>query len=410
MERSQRIAVAGDTVLIDGTLKDNLLYGCSAPAPERDHRLSEAITVAGLERLTHARGLTGTIDLQREPKLAAAIVEARRAVQAALVTEGLDRFVDPFSAERYNRYATVGENLLFGKAIGDAFQEDGLSSHPFVRAVLEANELTKPLARMGLSIATSMIEIFADIPDGHPLFERFSFFSAADRAYFQDLVERKNEQRRSAQTARDQARLIGLALRYSESRHRLGLLDEAMEERILVARADFARMLPVSLKPAIEFYDEARFCAAASVQDNLLFGRIATDQAGALEAVQGVTRRVLTQRGLDGEVSRIGLDTPIDAQGDDLTLTEIAAVDLVRCLVRRPSILVVQRALEGLPGPAADRLVANLRRVLVGRGLILLTPAISPAMDQPSFDAVIHFERGEPVLDRRTVKREVLSA
>ena len=410
VERSRRIAVAGDTVLIGGTLKDNLLYGCSAPAPERDHRLSEAVAVVGLDRLTHARGLTGTIDPQREPKLAAAIVEARRAVQAALVTEGLDRFVDPFSAERYNRYATIGENLLFGKAIGDAFQEDGLSGHPFVRAVLEANELTKPLARMGLSIATSMIEIFAEIPDGHPLFERFSFFSAADRAYFQDLVERQSEQRRSAQTARDQARLTGLALRYSESRHRLGLLDEAMEERILVARADFARMLPVSLQSAIEFYDEARFCAAASVQDNLLFGRIATDQAGALEAVQGVTRRVLTQRGLDGEVSRIGLDTPIDAQGDDLTLTEIAAVDLVRCLVRRPSILVVQRALDGLPGPAADRLVANLRRALVGRGLILVTPAISPAMDQPPFDAVIHFERGEPVLDRRAARREALSA
>jgi hypothetical protein len=331
-------------------------------------------------------------------------------VQAALTAEQLDRFVDPFSAMRYNRYATIGENLLFGKPIGDSFQEDRLSSHPFVRAILEANELTKPLARMGLSIATSMIEIFSDIPDGSPLFERFSFFSAADRPYFQDLVDRKNEQRRSDQTSRDRGRLIGLALRYNESRHRLGLLEAGMEEQILVARADFARMLPVSLKSSIEFYDEERFCAAASIQDNLLFGRIAADQAGALESVQEVTRRVLTQRGLDGEVSRIGLDTPIDPHGDDLTLSEVAAVDLVRGLVRRSSILVVQRALDGLPGPAADKLVVNLRRALVGRGLILVTPSISPAMDQPPFDAVIHFERGEPVMDRRTRTLEALSA
>jgi len=119
---------------------------------------------------------------------------------------------------------------------------------------------------------------------------------------------------------------------------------------------------------------------------------------------------VLTQRGLDGEVSRIGLDTPIDPQGDDLTLTELAAVDLVRGLVRRPSVLVVQRALDGLPGPAADRLVMNLRRALVGRGLILVTPEISPAMDQPPFDAVIRFERGEPVMERRTRRLEALSA
>lgn len=410
LERSQRIAFSGDTVLVEGSLRDNLIYGCTAPPQELAGRLSEAIAVAGLDRLTHARGLAGTLNPKREPEIALAIVESRRAVQAALAQERLDHFVDPFNAERYNRYATIGENLLFGKAIGDTFREDRLSSHPFVRAVLEAENLTKPLARIGLSIASSMIEIFADVPDGHPLFERFSFFSAADRPYFQDLVERRAEQRRSAQTARDQERLIGLALRYNESRHRLGLLDEALEARILTARGDFARMLPVSLKPSIEFYDEARFCAAASVQDNLLFGRIASDQAGASDAVQAVIRRILTDRGLDAEVSRIGLDMPIDVQGDDLTLSEIAAVDLVRCLVRRPSILVVQRALDGLPGAAADRLVLNLRRFMVGRGLIMVTPSISPAMDQPPFDAVIRFERGEPTMETRSRQPEALIA
>ncbi|NNC01024.1 ABC transporter ATP-binding protein, partial [Corallococcus exiguus] len=148
----------------------------------------------------------------------------------------------------------------------DTFREDRLASHPFIRAILEAADLTKPLARMGLSIATSMIEIFADIPDGHPLFERFGFFSAADRAYFEDLVERRNEKRR-ATSGHDRERLIGLTLRYNESRHRLGLLDEAMQDRIVAARADFARMLPVSLQPSIEFYDADRICTAASVQD-----------------------------------------------------------------------------------------------------------------------------------------------
>ncbi|HEU6441955.1 MAG TPA: ABC transporter ATP-binding protein [Microvirga sp.] len=406
-ERSQRIAFAGETVLIEGSLRENLLYGSQAPAEELEHRLSEAIAITGLDRVTHARGLSGTLDPEREPTVAAAIVEARRFVQAALRDDDLDRFVDPFDSARYNRYATIGENLLFGKPVGDTFRQDRLSAHPYARAILEANDLTKTLSQIGLSIASSMVEIFTDVPDGHPLFERFSFFSASDRPYFEDLVERQSGQRRPG---RDQERLIGLALRYSESRHRLGLVDEALEARILTARSDFARMLPVSLKPSIEFYDQSSFCSAASVQDNLLFGRIAADQAGAAEAVQGVIHRVLTERGLDGEVSRIGLDLPIDPQGDDLSLTEIAAIDLVRCLVRRPSVLVVQRALDGLPGPAADRLVSALRRSMVGRGLVIVTPSISPAMDHPPFDAVIHFERGEPVMVPRTRQPEALSA
>ncbi|AWM88888.1 ABC transporter ATP-binding protein/permease [Microvirga sp. 17 mud 1-3] len=411
VSRAHRIALAGDTVLFPGSMRDNLVYGAAAPAAELDRRLIDAVETVGLDGLIHARGLAGTVDPKREPDLAAALVETRRDVRKALAREGLDRFVDPFDPKRFNRYATVGENLLFGKAIGDTFREDRLAGHPFVRAILEAEDLTKPLARMGLSIATSMIEIFADIPDGHPLFERFSFFSASDRTYFEDLVERRKENRRGVQTGRDQERLIGLALLYNESRHRLGLLDAGLEMRIVAARADFTRMLPVSLQPAIEFYDEGRLCTAASVQDNLLFGRIAADQAGAEEAVQKVIRRVLTDRGLDDDVSRIGLAMPVDPQGGDLTLAEIAAIDVVRCLVRRPDILVVQRALDGLPGPAADKLVADLRRAMIGRGLILVTPEITPAMDRPAFDSVIRFERGEPVESTRAATQpEAMSA
>jgi ABC-type multidrug transport system fused ATPase/permease subunit len=393
VERARRIAYAGGaTILVPGSLRDNLLYGCPE-GPDRDARLASAVAVAGLDGLVHARGLAGTLDPRREERLAAAIVESRRAVQVMLQAQDLDRYVDPFDAARFNRHATIGENLLFGQPIGDTFREDNLASHPFVRAILEAVDLTKPLASMGLSIATTMIEVFADIPAGHPLFERFSFFSASERGYFEDLVERRSERRRS-DSARDREQLIGLALRYNESQHRLGLVDEALQARIVAARADFARMLPASLQPAIEFFDANRLCTAASVQDNLLFGRVAHDQAGAEKAIHGVIRQVLTERGLDGEVSRIGLDGPIDLHGDDLSSAEVAAIDLVRCLVRDPDIVVVEHVLDGLSTAQADALVARLRRFLVGRGLVLVTTALSPRMATPPFDRVLRFRRG----------------
>jgi ABC-type multidrug transport system fused ATPase/permease subunit len=162
-------------------------------------------------------------------------------------------------------------------------------------------------------------------------------------------------------------------------------------------------MLPTSLAPAIEFYDAGRLCSAASVQDNLLFGRIASDQAGAEDAVHAVIRRVLTHRGLDAKVSRIGLEGAIDLRGEDLTPAEVAAVDLVRCLVRRPDILVVERALDGLSGAMADGLVTRLRRALVGRGLVVVTSRLSEAMDRPPLDAVIRFERGAVSTDQRRI-------
>jgi ABC-type multidrug transport system fused ATPase/permease subunit len=415
-DRAGRIAYAGgDTVLMPGSLRDNLLYGCPKGGADLDARLASAVAVAGLDGVIHARGLAGTLDPQRESRLAAAIVEARRAVQAALRTEGLDRFVDPFDTARYNHHATLGENLLFGQPVGDTFRESHLAAHPFVRAVLEAEDLTKPLTAMGLSIASSMVEIFADIPAGHPLFERFSFFTAAERGYFEDLIERRSEPRggrRRSESGRDRERLIGLALRYNESRHRLGLVDETLQARLVAARDAFARMLPGSLQGAIEFYDSGRLCRAASVQDNLLFGRVAEDQAGAEPAVHGVIRRVLTERGLDTEVSRIGLDRAIDPRGDDLSSAEIVAIDLVRGLVRQPDLLVVQNALNGLPAVEAEALVQRLRRYLVGRSLILSTTTLSPRMDTPPFDVLLSFRRGGLQVEHRRVDpvRERMSA
>jgi ABC-type transport system involved in cytochrome bd biosynthesis fused ATPase/permease subunit len=246
-----------------------------------------------------------------------------------------------------------------------------------------------------------MLEIFADVPDGHPLFARFSFFSAPERGFYEALVERQNDRRRGAEPGRDRERLIELALRYSESRHRLGLLDAAMEQRIVAARAAFAHMLPTSLRPAIEFYDPQRLCAAASLQDNLLFGRIAHDQAGAEQAVYAVIRRVLTARGLDGDVVRIGLDTPVDVEADDLSGSDAAAVDLARCLVRRPDVLVVERALLGLPRASAVALLRRLRHALIGRGLIVVLPDLGPGMEPQSFDAIVTVERGSATLERR---------
>jgi hypothetical protein len=79
--------------------------------------------------------------------------------------------------------------------------------------------------------------------------------------------------------------------------------------------------------------------------------------------------------------------------------------------VRRPDIVVIERALEGLTGAAADGLVTRLRRALVGRGLVLVTSRLSDAMDRPALDAVLRFERGALAYeDRRAARAEPISA
>ena len=109
-----------------------------------------------------------------------------------------------------------------------------------------------------------------------------------------------------------------------------------------------------------------------------------------------VIRRVLTERGLDAEVSRIGLDTPgRPAAAATSPINEVAAIDLVRCLVRRPDILVVERALDGLPG-ATPRTPSSGACAARSSGAVLSSslPIFRPAWTSPPFDVVMRFERG----------------
>ncbi|RVU16163.1 ATP-binding cassette domain-containing protein [Methylobacterium oryzihabitans] len=425
-ERARRLAyVGGEPVLMAGSLLQNLLYGdlafadgtvpdaaAEAPPPQAAHleeRLVEALTVTGLNRLVYARGLANQVARTLDPATVAAIVETRIALREALAREGAAHLIESFDPGRYNRQATVGENLLFGEPVGATFSEAQLAGHPFTRAVLEAEGLTRPMAEMGLSIARASAEIFSDLPDDHPLFEDFSLFPASERGFFEDLVARQPEAtgwRRGPAGQRDRARLIGLSLRYSEIRHRFGLIDDAFEGRLVAARRTFASLLPASLRHAVEFYDPDQVTAAASLEENLLFGRIAQGEAGAGARVRTLMRQVLAERGLERTVYRLGLASRVDPRAAESSLAtregafspaERVAIDIARCLVRRPDLMVIGIPLEER-GPAEIQAgLTRLRAACAGRGLVVCLPDERGLPPDRPFDLVLRTERNTVV-------------
>ncbi len=218
--------------------------------------------------------------------------------------------------------------------------------------------------------------------------------------------------RRGPAGQRDRERLIGLALRYSETRHRFGLIDEALEERIVAARRSFAALLPPRFRVKVEFYDPARLTAAASLEDNLLFGRVTQGEAGAEQRVRALVRRVLAEQGLEPTVYRLGLATRVDpgatgtgpggrASAGEGTLgpRERVAIDLVRCLVRRPDILVVGLSLDERNAEEIRDRIARLRALRAGLGLIVCLPDAASLEAGAPFDAVLRVERNALVPD-----------
>src|SRR5690606_30188110 len=134
------------------------------------------------------------------------------------------------------------------------------------------------------------------------------------------------------------------------------LIDETMEDRLLAARQAFARQLPDPLRDAVEFYDETRYNSAATLQDNILFGRVVYGQAQAGAQIGALIAEVVDAHDLRPAILRIGLGFEVGNGGKRLTLMQRQKLGLGRALVKRPDFLIVNEAITALDGAAQLRL------------------------------------------------------
>ena len=73
------------------------------------------------------------------------------------------------------------------------------------------------------------------------------------------------------------------------------------------------------LQGAIERYDPEHYAAAASLMDNVLFGRIGNQQPDGPERIRAIVRDLLDELGLYDDVLDVGLDFNVGAGGRRLT-------------------------------------------------------------------------------------------
>ncbi|WP_375461812.1 ABC transporter transmembrane domain-containing protein [uncultured Enterovirga sp.] len=435
----RRIAYAGtDAVLFPGTLRDNMLYGLrqrqiSPVEPDEAERLriSEASRTGnptetisadwvdlersgykdvaeldealidllkrlGLEEDVYRYGLSGMIDPERQPALAERIVEARERLHAKLQDEGKADLVERFDPACYNIQATLVENLLFGVPTAKGLTGRAIVEDDAFRSVLDEAKLTDDLVAMGANIAETMTDIFRGLPSGHPLFDQFSFVHADELGEFEEIVKRSRVKGRGGLTRDDRLRLLALPLAYVEPRHRLGLLDDAMRARLLEARGALREALEKREEPGVEFYDPERVNTAAPVRDNLLFGRVNDSVAAAREQVREMGARVVQEMELSTEIERVGLDHQVGPAGRLLSPTQRASVNLIRCVVKRPDLLVVDGAFAPFGEKRIESLIRFLAEATEGRTLVVVLPNDHHVA---LFEKVIRFEDRRAILE-----------
>ncbi len=303
--------------------------------------IAECLRIVAFDRDVYVMGLRSSIDPAAEADLPQALLEARQAMQARLDGDtDLARLVERFDPERFNTNATVAENLLFGTPVGKTFDLESLADQPYVRAVLDKTGLTDELVAAGYKLASTMVEIFADLPPDHEYFRQFSFIDAEALPGYRNLLNRADPSKLDQLGKDDRQLLLALPFKLIPARHRLGMFEDDLRAKLLEARRVFREELPENLQGAVAFFDPGAYNEAASIQDNILFGKIAYGQAQAESRIAALITEVLEERGLIDRVVEVGLSSPAGYGGARLSPVQRQKLALARALMKRPEVFV----------------------------------------------------------------------
>ncbi len=405
-----------------GSVRGNLVYGLRQRAAPRDGdekdgggdwidyalagvsddaalqaRMLEVLAAVALDGDVYQFGLRQCIDPDAHPTLAEAVVAARARLRERLARQGLTDLVEPFDESRYNTNANVAENLLFGTPLDARFAMANLADDAHVLHVLRATGLHDDMVEIGRKLAATMVELFADLPPDHEFFEQYAFVSARELPDYRALLARVAKLPARRMAGPDQRRLLALAFRLIPARHRLDLLDAGMQTRLLEARRRFARELPAAQRDAIAFFDSRRYNPAATLEDNILFGKLVHGAAQARERVGREIDAVLVEGGLREDVMLAGLGYEVGIAGGRLSFVQRQKLAIARALLKTPRTLILNEATAGFDPEEDRQLRAAVFDWMAGGRIVWV---LGREQDLHGFDRVLEMDGGRIVADR----------
>lgn len=361
---------------------------------ELDELALQLLTVVGLDADIYRLGLQSRFDPSMDDRFADRILAVRRKLADRIASDPkLAGLVEMWDANAFNQSATLAENLFFAVPTDPAVTMDLMPGQPAVRAFLSRTGLNADLQAIGLKIAETMVELFANISSDSGLLGTYSFITQDDLPEFDRIVRQaKSANLKVGLSEADKERLIALAFKLIPARHRLGVLDDTMRARVIAARADFRKQV-VDGNPAYTPVDPDAYLPPLHIEDNLLFGRARVDRRDARQRIDAVIRTVVEEEGLREPIIFTGFGYHVGVSGSKLSAHQRRKLALVRALLKNAAVTILDDVAAG-SGDDDAALRRRLMILLEGRTVLFGTPHLNVAGE---FEHSVELDQGRVV-------------
>jgi len=144
----------------------------------------------------------------------------------------------------------------------------------------------------------------------------------------------------------------------------------------------------------VVLFNIEQYNPAISIQDNVIFGRIAYGKPKAQKSIRKLIETSVDQSQFRTEIIWSGLDYVAGAGGTRLSLIQRQKIMVARCLFKNPDVLIVNDTLSALNPASQTRILENIINFRKGKNLIW-------TLDNPDleghFDTVLAIKSGKLV-------------
>ncbi len=331
---------------------------------EIDNTIIEVARLCALEADLFSFGLRNKPQENAGKAFLQNLLNARARANELLRLEDGRHLIVAFNLLEYNEQASVAENLFFGacndKLLLDVYKP---ADNAYVFETIQACDLDLTLVEIGAQASELMVELFGGANTPSSKFQAFNLIPLDELEYYADLANKiKNKE---PLTHEQNIQLINVAMRLIPAEHRLGLINDQVQEKILKARKYFHRNIEKSenakiLRGSFYIFDKTKINPAISVQDNVLFGKLMRSLPNATNMMQQLLVNLFDELGMKDNIIKAGLLQPVGFKGNYLNATVQQKILLARAVIKDSNYMLLRDPLTAVDMVERIKILANV--------------------------------------------------
>ena len=319
------------------------------------------VEAMGIDEFMFHRTLRSRFDPSQHPKLARDIVALRPEIFERLVERGLDSVVHRYEPDQFNPSIPLGGNLLFAAPAQQISQQLLAENRVFINMLHNQG-----IAKEGLTISQAVMDILAQTfgRDGtdHPLFRRLGM---EDDMYSQltEIAAKRRDKGEEALEDDEKALLLTVPFLLTAEQIGPSFPDKFKQEILEIRKAKSEELrrhageLFVAVGPDV-------YIPRMTVVENAIYGRVSMMAGARADEIEDVVAEVLAEHGLRQRVSAIMYDLPTGLGGTNLPTVFQERAAFSRAAIKRPDILILDKALASHDAESRQHTRSKLRELL----------------------------------------------